>query len=79
VRNYVGTAWEVSDEGAILFAEELYGALLPAPGAKAGSRGKTLGEALLGARQRVHAEQASYGALWLAYQHYGDPGFELGE
>jgi CHAT domain-containing protein len=32
VRDYIGTAWEVNDEGAILFAESLYDALLGGEG-----------------------------------------------
>ena len=67
VRDYIGTAWEISDEGAICFAETLYGALL-APDGPA-----TLGDALLACRQELHRQSTSYDALWAAYQHYGDP------
>ncbi|HKQ60761.1 MAG TPA: CHAT domain-containing protein, partial [Candidatus Polarisedimenticolaceae bacterium] len=70
VRNYVGTAWEVSDEGAILFAEVVYGQLL-------GAARATLGQALLEARLALAAKDEAYGALWLAYQHYGDPDLRL--
>jgi CHAT domain-containing protein len=65
VRDYVGTAWEVNDEGAILFAEALYGALLDGR--------SSLGAALLRARRALAARQNVFGALWAAYQHYGDP------
>jgi hypothetical protein len=68
VRNYVGTAWPISDLGAILFAHTLYGALLR-------PSGSTLGQALLEARQALHREEPTFGALWAAYQHYGDPSF----
>jgi pimeloyl-ACP methyl ester carboxylesterase len=68
VRDYVGTAWEVNDEGAILFAEALYEALLT-PGHPASS----LGAAMLQARRTLFARQDVFGALWAAYQHYGDP------
>jgi hypothetical protein len=68
VRNYVGTAWPISDLGAILFAKTLYDALLQPPGA-------TLGEALLQARKELNQQEATFGALWAAYQHYGDPSF----
>ena len=68
VRNYIGTAWEVSDVGAILFATHFYDKLIPGPGLAR----VTLGEAVLGAR-RVLAEKEGFGALWAAYQHYGDP------
>lgn len=69
VRNYVGTAWPISDLGAILFAHTLYDALLrPA--------GLSLGQALLEARQALHRQASTFGALWAAYQHYGDPSFQ---
>lgn len=71
VRNYVGTAWRVNDEGAILFARALYEALLDPAGSNC------LGDALLAARRELKKHEASFGALWAAYQHYGDPGFEL--
>jgi hypothetical protein len=64
VRNYVGTAWEVSDVGAELFAEVFYGALLA---------GESFGEAVRSARQALWENRATFGALWAAYQHYGDP------
>ena len=67
VRNYVGTAWEVNDLGAELFAEEFYGALLA---------GKPIGDAVQGARDALWRKQTTYGPLWAAYQHYGDPGSE---
>ncbi|HSD26703.1 MAG TPA: CHAT domain-containing protein, partial [Vicinamibacteria bacterium] len=67
VRNYVGTAWEVNDAGAVLFAETLYGALL-----RKETR-PTLGEAVLEARRALWRERHVYGSLWAAYQHYGDP------
>jgi hypothetical protein len=70
VRDYVGTAWEVSDEGAILFAETFYDALLPA--GRGAAAGVTYGQAMLRAR-RALAEAGVYEALWAAYQHYGDP------
>jgi hypothetical protein len=70
VRDYVGTAWEVSDEGAILFAETFYDAVLPDP--RRPDADTTYGEAMLRAR-KVLAEAGVYEALWAAYQHYGDP------
>jgi hypothetical protein len=73
VRNYVGTAWEVNDYGAILFAETLYDALLP----KGKEPGRPIGEALLAARRALDEQSASFGALWAAYQHYGDPTFQF--
>jgi hypothetical protein len=71
VRDYIGTAWEVNDEGAILFAETFYGAVLPEPHGSPGAYA-TYGEAMLRAR-RALAAAGMYEALWAAYQHYGDP------
>jgi hypothetical protein len=71
VRDYVGAAWEVSDEGAILFARTLYGCLL------AEGSGRNLGDAVLEARRALHQQRTKYQALWAAYQHYGDPGTRL--
>jgi hypothetical protein len=64
VRNYIGTAWEVNDVGAGLFAKTFYRALLG---------GESVGESLRLARRELWRDQATYGALWAAYQHYGDP------
>lgn len=68
VRNYIGAAWEVDDAGALAFALSFYTALL--------SGKKPIGEALFDARG-ASAREKSYGCLWGAYQHYGDPGFKL--
>jgi CHAT domain-containing protein len=64
VRNYIGTAWEVNDLGAELFATTLFDELLA---------GKRVGEAVLAARRALWEQNGLYGALWGAYQHYGDP------
>lgn len=69
VRNYVGTAWEVNDVGAELFAQVFYGALL---------EGESFGEAVRSAREALWRDREAYGALWAAYQHYGDPASESG-
>ena len=71
VRNYVGTAWPVHDTGAVDFARHFYGALLDPAG------GASLGESMLRARQALKAREEAYGALWAAYQHYGDPGLRI--
>jgi hypothetical protein len=68
VRDYIGTAWEVNDEGAIQFAEALYEALLTPTNVDC-----SLGAAILKARRALAAQQDVFGALWAAYQHYGDP------
>jgi len=67
VRHYVGTAWEVSDEGAVEFARVFYRTFL--------GFGKPLGEAMFAARRALAAAENRYGTLWAAYQHYGDPRF----
>jgi len=64
VRNYIGTAWEIDDGGAITFAEAFYEAFF-------GDR-EPLGRALLKARRKL-ARSHRHAALWAAYQHYGDP------
>jgi hypothetical protein len=69
VRNYVGTAWEVNDLGAERFARTFYGALLPEPGRP----GTSFGEAVRLARRELWLEKSTFGSLWAAYQHYGDP------
>ena len=76
VRNYVGTAWRVNDEGAVQFAREFYNALIVPPGAAGGGR-LTIGAALKQARETLKRDEASYGTLWAAYQHYGDPQYRL--
>jgi pimeloyl-ACP methyl ester carboxylesterase len=74
VRDYVGTAWEVNDIGAELFAEEFYEALLPL----GGGRGASFGEAVRKARERLWERRRDFGPLWAAYQHYGDPTIDAG-
>ena len=73
VRNYVGTAWEVDDLGAISFARTLYESLLKGDG----KGDRTLGAAMLAARSKLAEQQSRFDALWAAYQHYGSPGFTL--
>lgn len=74
VRNYVGTAWEIDDVGAVEFAQTFYREFFtPSNGEH-----QTIGEALLKARSALHTwegSQPSNLVLWAAYQHYGDPGF----
>jgi hypothetical protein len=74
VRNYVGTAWSVNDQGAVQFARVLYDSFLQS---LQPPRGNSLGEALFHARQTLNRHSHRYGALWAAYQHYGDPGFTI--
>jgi hypothetical protein len=74
VRNYIGTAWPVSDVGAITFATTLYDSLLAEPAA---GTDRSLGNALMQARLQLHGDEDRFGALWAAYQHYGDPSFTL--
>lgn len=64
VRDYIGTAWEVSDAGAVLFAQTLYSNLL---------NGESIGASVRAARERLWTKRDRFGSLWVAYQHYGDP------
>jgi CHAT domain len=64
VRDYIGTAWEVNDIGATTFAQRLYTELLA---------GNTLGHAMREARGELWRSRPTFGSLWAAYQHYGDP------
>jgi hypothetical protein len=68
VRNYIGTSWEVNDIGAVECAQAFYGQLL-----ESDSRLCTIGEAMLAARRELWNRRNSFGKLWAAYQHYGDP------
>jgi len=76
VRNYVGTAWEVNDIGAVEFARILYEKCVPDQSGNE-SHAVDLGSAVLDARVALYRQSGKYGALWAAYQHYGDPTFEL--
>jgi hypothetical protein len=69
VRNYVGAAWKVDDDGAEVFADVFYEALL---------NGESFGEAVRCGREALWNARDTYGALWAAYQHYGDPASEAG-
>ncbi len=73
VHDYIGTAWEVNDIGAERFAAGFYGALIAADG----RTGATIGEAVQRARSRLWSDRRLFGALWAAYQHYGDPTAKL--
>lgn len=73
VFNYIGTAWEIDDEGAILFADQLYSTFF----SNHGQSGETLGTSLCNARKALYRKQNRFGSLWAAYQHYGDPDFRL--
>jgi hypothetical protein len=73
VRNYVGTAWKVHDRGALEFACAFYDALLPVGSDGRATAGASVGGALRRARTALVQRSAEYGALWAAYQHYGDP------
>ena len=75
VRNYVGTALEVNDIGAEPFARALYDGLLAGTGAGADGR---IGDALLAARLALWKQSNTFGPLWAAYQHYGDPNARVG-
>jgi hypothetical protein len=85
VADYIGTAWEVAEQPATLFAEELYKAFFPEkPAARTpnGPAGTTLGLAVQSARIALFDRRAKFTAgptVWAAYQHYGDPTRTLGD
>jgi CHAT domain-containing protein len=74
VRQYIGTAWSVPSEATRSLALAFYGALF-------GTERRSIGEALLAARQIVSADEAllpvqqegAVAATWTDYQHCGDP------
>jgi len=75
VSDFIGTAWEVRDSAAAIFATTFYNELLnpedPMP----------LGEAVKSARTALYLKRSDWvrdGALWAAYQHYGDPTRRIG-
>jgi hypothetical protein len=63
VGNYIGTFWPVGDAPATAFGEAFYQAV---------ARGRSVGEALAGGRQRVRAMRT---VDWADYIHYGSPNF----
>ena len=71
VRHYIGTAWPVSDGGAVVFAEHFYRALL--------KNDDTVGDAVRAGRIALWERSASFDELWSAYQHYGDPTQRMGQ
>ena len=67
VVNYIGTAWNVNDQGAVMFAKEFYRRFLD---------DASIGSALLETRNKLNERTD---ALWAAYQHYGDPFFTISD
>jgi hypothetical protein len=67
VSDYIGTAWEVLSSPAKMFAMSFYKALLDQ------EHPHSIGEAVRLARQELYDHQDDFGAVWAAYQHYGDP------
>ena len=76
VADYIGTAWEVPERPAKIFADKFYKALLGHGSSGAGANGATLGRAVQAARHALYTQRRKWGELgtvWAAYQHYGDP------
>lgn len=71
-RNFIGTCRQISDEGAVKFAEVFYRRVIPST-----SDAESVGSALLAARDALYLERKSYGSLWATYQHYGNPAWRL--
>jgi hypothetical protein len=74
VADYIGTAWEVPEGPAEMFAVTFYETLL---GNGAGGKTATLGKAVQEARKALWTNRRKWRAelqtVWAAYQHYGDP------
>lgn len=68
VRAVVAAGWAVNDDGARLFADAFYEAMLA---------GRNFGDAVLEARRAVYNAYPQYNT-WGAYQCYGDPAYVLG-
>ena len=78
VADYIGTAWEVAELPATVFAEALYRNFLgdrKAPPVSNQPDGPCLGEAVRTARETLFKQRAEFASpsVWAAYQHYGDP------
>lgn len=76
VADYIGTAWEVPELPAKMFADKFYKALLGDGRAGPGANGATLGKAVQEARKALYEQRGKWGevgTVWAAYQHYGDP------
>jgi hypothetical protein len=82
VANFVCTAWPIDDTAARVFAAALYGSLVgvrpSGPDGTRYERGRAcqMWEAMQRARRAI-AEQSYGGGTWGAYQHYGNPYFQL--
>lgn len=64
VAAFIGTAWEVNDQLALIFAEEFYAALL--------RDGQSISQSFLTARRKIRDAQPG-NSSWLAYVLYADP------
>jgi hypothetical protein len=74
VGDFIGTAWEVPESAAPLFAEHLYTALFRNWDTRTGLT--SIGRAVQEARQMLFEKRDEFGqhaSVWAAYQHYGDP------
>ena len=65
-QHYLGTGWQVDDQGAVKFAKLFYRSFL--------EDAKTIGDSIVEARRKL-AQDGVGPLLWASYQHYGDPGF----
>ena len=71
-RNFIGTCREISDEGAVKFAEVFYRRVIPSA-----TDAESVGSALLAARNALYLERKSFGSLWATYQHFGNPAWRM--
>ena len=66
--DYIGTAWPVPSGPAKAFAEVFYSGVFAS-----GQDRKSIGDAILQARNACKQKAPPDGIVWGAYQHYGDP------
>jgi len=75
VADYIGTAWEVPDVSAKLFAEILYSKFFAGWNSttRTTQQATSLGSAVQDARKALYTDRNKFSSSWAAYQHYGDP------
>jgi CHAT domain-containing protein len=71
-RNFVGTCREISDDGAVKFADVFYRRIVPSE-----KEAESIGGALLAARDALYAARGEFGSLWATYQHFGNPAWRM--
>lgn len=76
VADYIGTAWEVAELPASIFATVLYKTFFARWTTRTAASAVSLGQAVQLARKELFERRGEFSAsptVWAAYQHYGDP------